>query len=219
MTQGPELVEGRLPPLDKLIACHECDLLMHHPHVGEEQKACCPRCGYEMLVHRSHMRKRALALVITALILFVPANFLPIMSLGLLGQSAVDTVWSAVVGLYHSGMQGVAAVVFMCSMLVPLLKLLCQLFVLLAMPRPAWRMLACRCYRFYHHMREWGMLEVYLFGILVSIVKLVDLAELHLGVGLACFVALMLAQVWLEVTMSQHQVWDALSEEDQHART
>ncbi|TXI28520.1 MAG: hypothetical protein E6Q69_16215, partial [Aquipseudomonas alcaligenes] len=142
MTQGHELVEGRLPPLDKLIACHECDLLMHHPHVGEEQKASCPRCGYEMLVHRSHMRKRALALVITALILFVPANFLPIMSLGLLGQSAVDTVWSAVVGLYHSGMQGVAAVVFMCSMLVPLLKLLCQLFVLLAMPRPAWRMLA-----------------------------------------------------------------------------
>lgn len=63
------------------------------------------------------------------------------------------------------------------------------------------------------------MLEVYLFGILVSIVKLVDLAELHLGVGLACFVALMLAQVWLEVTMSQHQVWDALSEEDEHART
>ena len=213
------MVEGRLPSLDKLIACHECDLLMHHPHVGEEQKASCPRCGYEMLVHRSHMRKRALALVITALILFVPANFLPIMSLGLLGQSAVDTVWSAVVGLYHSGMQGVAAVVFMCSMLVPLLKLLCQLFVLLAMPRPAWRMLACRCYRFYHHMREWGMLEVYLFGILVSIVKLVDLAELHLGVGLACFVALMLAQVWLEVTMSQHQVWDALSEEDEHART
>lgn len=219
MTQGHELVKGRLPPLDKLIACHECDLLMHHPHVGEEQKASCPRCGYEMLVHRSHMRKRALALVITALILFVPANFLPIMSLGLLGQSAVDTVWSAVVGLYHSGMQGVAAVVFMCSMLVPLLKLICQLFVLLAMPRPAWRMLACRCYRFYHHMREWGMLEVYLFGILVSIVKLVDLAELHLGVGLACFVALMLAQVWLEVTMSQHQVWDALSEEDEHART
>ncbi|SIR86338.1 paraquat-inducible protein A [Aquipseudomonas alcaligenes] len=219
MTQGYELVEGRLPPLDKLIACHECDLLMLHPHLDEEQKASCPRCGYEMVVRRTQMRKRALALVITALLLFVPANFLPIMSLGLLGQSAVDTVWSGVLGLYHSGMQGVAAVVFMCSMLVPLLKLLCQLFVLLAMPRPAWRRAACRCYRAYHHLREWGMLEVYLFGILVSIVKLIDLAELHLGVGLACFVALMLAQVWLEVTMSPHQVWDALSEEDEHART
>jgi paraquat-inducible protein A len=210
---------GKLPPLEQLIACHECDLLMHHPHLGEEQKACCPRCGYELLVHRSQMRRRALALVLTALILFVPANFLPIMSLNLLGQNAVDTVWSGVVGLYHSDMQGVALVVFLSSMLIPLLKLLCQLFVLLSLPRPGWRPYAIGYYRIYHHLREWGMLEVYLFGILVSIVKLIDMAELHLGIGLACFVALMLAQVWLEVTMSPHQVWEALDgEEGEHAR-
>lgn len=209
-----------LPPLQDLIACHECDLLMHHPHIGEEQKACCPRCGYEMIVHRTQMRRRSLALAITALLLFIPANFLPIMSLNLLGQNAVDTVWSGVVGLYHSGMQPVALVVFLCSMLIPLLKLLCQLLVLLSMPFKAMRPLGIQLYRTYHHLREWGMLEVYLFGILVSIVKLIDLADLHLGVGMACFIALMLAQVWLEVSMSPHQVWDALSEEeDGHART
>ncbi len=220
MEHADKPTPGQLPPLEALIACHECDLLMHHPRSGEEQKACCPRCGYEMVVHRSHMRRRSLALVLTALILFVPANFLPIMSLNVLGQNAVDTVWSGVLGLYESGMQGVALVVFFCSMLVPLLKLLCQLFVLLAMPNPALRPLACHCYRVYHHMREWGMLEVYLFGILVSIVKLIDMAELHLGVGLGCFIALMLAQLWLEVTMSPHQVWDALSEDEEgdHAR-
>ncbi len=220
MEHADKPTPGQLPPLEALIACHECDLLMHHPRIGEEQKACCPRCGYEMVVHCSHMRRRSLALVLTALILFVPANFLPIMSLNVLGQNAVDTVWSGVLGLYESGMQGVALVVFFCSMLVPLLKLLCQLFVLLAMPNPALRPLACHCYRVYHHMREWGMLEVYLFGILVSIVKLIDMAELHLGVGLGCFIALMLAQVWLEVTMSPHQVWDALSEDEEgdHAR-
>ncbi|WP_394558380.1 paraquat-inducible protein A [Aquipseudomonas alcaligenes] len=218
MEQAKKLTAGNLPPLKDLIACHECDLLMHHPHVGEEQKACCPRCGYELVVHRSHMRRRALALVLTALLLYVPANFLPIMSMDLLGQNAVDTVWSGVIGLYHSGMRGVAAVVFLCSMLVPLLKLLCQLFVLLAMPYASLRPLACRLYRIYHHLREWGMLEVYLFGILVSIVKLIDLAELHLGVGMACFIALMMTQVWLEVTMSPHQVWEALSEEGEDAR-
>ena len=207
-----------LPPLDQLIACHECDLLMHHPHVGEEQKATCPRCGYELVVHRTQMRRRCLALVLTALILFIPANFLPIIKLNILGQNAVDTVWSGVVGLYHSGMQGVAVVVFLCSMLVPLLKLLCQLFVLLSLSRPTWKPSAIGCYRVYHHMREWGMLEVYLFGIIVSIVKLIDMADLHLGVGLACFIALMLTQVWLEVTMSPHQVWQELGEESGDAR-
>ncbi|HSC82867.1 MAG TPA: paraquat-inducible protein A [Pseudomonas sp.] len=217
---GQAIVDGQpLPPLDKLIACHECDLLMHHPHLNEEEKATCPRCGYELVVHRAQMRRRSLALVLTALILFVPANFLPIISLNLLGQDAVDTVWSGVFGLYRSGMEGVALVVLLCSMLIPLLKLLCQLVVLLSMPYGAFRPLGAQLYRVYHHLREWGMLEVYLFGILVSIVKLKDMADLHLGLGLACFVGLMLAQVWLEVSMSPHQVWDALSEEDEHART
>ncbi|MBC9250647.1 paraquat-inducible protein A [Pseudomonas alcaligenes] len=212
---GPQVSSGQdLPALHELIACHECDLLMYHPHLGEEQKANCPRCGYELLVHRRQMRRRSLALVLTALLLFVPANFLPIISLNLLGQNAVDTVWTGVLGLYSSGMQGVALVVLLCSMLVPLIKLLCQLFVLLSMPYPALRPQGIQLYRAYHHLREWGMLEVYLFGILVSIVKLKDMADLHLGVGLACFVGLMLAQVWLEVTMSPHQVWDALSEEE-----
>ncbi|MDG1582066.1 paraquat-inducible protein A [Pseudomonas sp. GOM6] len=208
-----------LPPLDQLIACHECDLLIHHPHLGQEQRANCPRCGYELVVHRAHMRRRCLALVLTALILFIPANFLPIIKLNILGQNAADTVWSGVVGLYHSGMQGVAVVVFLCSMLVPLLKLLCQLFVLLSLRRPSWQPPAIGCYRIYHHMREWGMLEVYLFGIIVSVVKLIDMAELHLGVGLACFIALMLTQVWLEVSMSPHQVWEELDGEGNHART
>lgn len=214
------VIDGQpLPPLSQLIACHECDLLMHHPHLDEEQKASCPRCGYELVVHRAQMRRRSLALVLTALLLFIPANFLPIISLNLLGQNAVDTVWSGVLGLYRSDMKAVALVVFLCSMLVPLLKLLCQLAVLLSMPYTTLRPLGIQLYRGYHHMREWGMLEVYLFGILVSIVKLKDMADLHLGVGLACFVALMLAQVWLEVSMSPHQVWDALSEDDDHART
>ena len=62
------------------------------------------------------------------------------------------------------------------------------------------------------------MLEVYLMGILVSIVKLSDMADLSLGIGLFCFVALLLAQVWLEVTMSPQQIWAAL-EENADART
>jgi paraquat-inducible protein A len=57
------------------------------------------------------------------------------------------------------------------------------------------------------------MLEVYLMGILVAIVKLIDMAELHIGVGLACFIGLLLSQIWLEVTMSRHQVWESLAGE------
>ena len=205
-------------PLEALIACHECDLLMHKPDLALGERAECPRCGYELYTHRHQVVRRSLALVLAALLLYVPANFLPIIQLNLLGQSTHDTVWSGVLGLYDSGMHSVAMVVFLCSMAIPLLKLLCQLFVLLSIRWQVGRSYGLLLYRLYHHMREWGMLEVYLMGILVAIVKLIDIADLSLGTGLVCFIALLLVQVWLEVTMSPHQIWQALSGEQSHAR-
>lgn len=205
-------------PLEGLVACHECDLLMRRPDVTTGQRVECPRCGFELYSLRNQFGRRCLALVLTALMLYIPANFLPIMQLNLLGRTANDTIWSGVVGLYESGMQGVALVVFLCSMGVPLLKLLCQLFVLLSIHFRMGRSYGMQLYRIYHHLKEWGMLEVYLMGILVSVVKLVDLADLNLGIGLACFIALLLVQVWLEVTMSPHQVWEELAKGSRNAR-
>ncbi|MCU7650980.1 paraquat-inducible protein A [Pseudomonas piscis] len=204
-------------PLDDLVACHECDLLMRKPTLAHGEKAQCPRCGYELYAHRHNVVQRSLALVIAALLLYVPANFLPIMQLDLMGQSSNDTVWSGVLGLFDTGMQGVAVVVFLCSMGIPLLKLICQLLVLLSIRWCIGRSYGLLLYRIYHHLRDWGMLEVYLMGVLVAIVKLADMASITVGPGLVCFIALLLIQVWLEVVMSPHQVWQALSGEDVHA--
>lgn len=204
-------------PLEDLVACHECDLLLRKPVLQHGEKAQCPRCGYELYAHRYNVVSRSLALVLTALFLYIPANFLPIMQLHLLGQTADDTVWSGVLGLYNSEMRGVAVVVFLCSMAIPLLKLLCQLLVLLSIRLNIGRGHGLLFYRIYHHLREWGMLEVYFMGVLVAIVKLVDLAQLTVGLGLFCFISLLLVQVWLEVVMSPHQIWVALSGEDTHA--
>ncbi|MBF8781964.1 paraquat-inducible protein A [Pseudomonas fulva] len=203
--------------LEDLTACHQCDLLMHKPRLGHGEKAYCPRCGYELYAHRHNVVNRSLALVLTALLLYVPANFLPIMHLHLLGQSSDDTVWSGVVGLYNADMVAVAVVVFLCSMAIPLLKLLCQLAVLLSIRLNMGRSHGLVFYRMYHHLRDWGMLEVYFMGVLVSIVKLVDIAQLNVGFGLFCFISLLLVQVWLEVVMSPHQIWIALSGENVHA--
>lgn len=204
-------------PLDKLVACHECDLLMLKPKLAPGERAECPRCGFELFSHRPHMLGRSLALVIAALLLYVPANFLPILHLRFLGQTTQDTVWSAVAALYESGLQGIGAIVFLCSMGIPLLKLLCQLAVLLSIRWDIGRGYGLLLYRVYHHLREWGMLEVYFMGILVSIVKLVSLADLAVGAGLFCFVCLLLVQIWLEVIMSPYQVWEALSRGRVHA--
>lgn len=205
-------VPKNVPPLDELLACPECDLLMHKP-TGLTQKVSCPRCGYVLSDYKQQMVTRSLALVLAALLLYVPANFLPIMQLNLFGRVTQDTVWSGVVGLYEGGMKSVAAVVFLCSMAIPLLKLVLQLLVLLSIQLRVARSLGTLFYRWYHHLREWGMLEVYLIGILVSVVKLMDMADLSVGAGLGCFIVLLWVQVWLEFTMVPHQVWLGLTEE------
>lgn len=206
-------------PLEALVACHECDLLMRKPSLADGERAECPRCGFELYSHNHQVVRRSLALVIAALLLYIPANFLPIMQINVLGQTAEDTVWSGVLSLYAAGglLKSIALVVFLCSMVIPLLKLMVQLVVLLSIRWDIGRSYGLLLYRIYHHLREWGMLEVYLMGILVSIVKLVDIASPTLDVGLGCFIALLLAQVWLEVTMSPHQIWEALAGEDAHA--
>lgn len=197
-------------PLKELIACPDCDLLMLRERLQSTQEACCPRCASKLYLYRPRMLSRSLALVLTALLLYIPANFEPIMHMDIMGLTSRDTVWSGVLSLYHADMPLVATLVFLFSMLVPLLKLLCQLFVLLSIRWNLGRRLGIHCFLAYHKLKEWGMLEVYLMGILVSIVKLLDMATLHIGLGFACFVGLLLSQIWLEVTMSPQQVWDAL---------
>lgn len=199
---------------DLLIACPECDLLMRKPELRNGEQWVCPRCHYGLHTERKAVVTRSLALVLTALALYVPANFLPIMYLSLLGRTTHETLWSGVVGLYRSGMEVVAVIVFLCSMAVPGLKLGCQLFVLLSIVARRGRRQGLYLYRVYHHLRDWGMLEVYLLGILVAMIKLNDMADLSLGIGLACFVALLLVQVWLELAMSAQQIWDALDRGD-----
>ncbi len=202
------------------MACHECDLLMRKPQLSDGERAECPRCGFELYSHNTQVVRRSLALVIAALLLYIPANFLPIMQINVLGQTSEDTVWSGVISLYAAGglLKSIALVVFLCSMVIPLIKLMMQMAVLLSIRWNVGRSYGLLLYRMYHLLREWGMLEVYLMGILVSIVKLADIASPTLDVGLGCFIALLLAQVWLEVTMSPHQIWEVLAGGDSYAR-
>ncbi|UYZ85064.1 paraquat-inducible protein A [Entomomonas sp. E2T0] len=193
--------------LSNLIACPECDLLMACDHLQDDERITCSRCGAKLKIYRRNMATRALSLVLTALILFIPASFVPILKINILGQSQQASVWDSVLGLYHSGMVAISVLVLMCGFAIPLCKLLCQLYVLLAIYTNRGKVLAITFFKTYQQLKEWGMLEIYLLGILVSIVKLHGMAELHIGIGLACFIMLLFVQVWLEIVMNQPQTW------------
>lgn len=206
-------------PANKLIACPECDLLMISDTLTYKQQINCHRCGSLLNVYRSNMATTSLSLVITALILFIPASFLTILKIDILGHSREASVWDSVHGLYESGMATISALVLMCGIIIPLLKLLCQLYVLLAINFNKSRNIAIFCFKSYQELKEWGMLEIYLLGILVSVVKLHGMAELHIGMGLGCFILLLFVQVWLELIMNPSQTWILLGNINDHRKS
>ncbi|MFC6476505.1 paraquat-inducible protein A [Pseudomonas asuensis] len=203
--------------LSAIIACPECDLLMQKVTLDYEYRMSCSGCGYELFYYKKHVVNKGLALVFSALLLFIPANFLPIMKLKMFGQQTHDTVWGAVMALYRADMTVIASLVLLCSFCIPLFKLLCQLSVLISLKWPAIKAIGILALRCYQHLREWGMWEIYLLGILVAMVKVGDVAELSLGMGLFCFVALLLIQIWLDSLISPQQLWQEMEWESDHA--
>ena len=173
-------------------------------------KAKCPRCGHVVCQPVYNSIEKSMALAVTGLLLFVPAVSLPLLTLSILGQSEQETMLSGIVVLYQGGYSWVAVLVGLCSVLIPLLKLLLILYITVGLSVKNYCKGLAKSFRLYHRLNTWGMLEVYLLGILVSIVKLLDVAEVVPGIGLYCFGGLLLITVLLSAALDKGAVWEAI---------
>ncbi len=195
-------------------ACPQCDLLIQSATVAIGIKAQCPRCGCLLYRPRHASVERSLALSLTSLVLFIPVNLLPLVSIVVVGNVQDASLWSGVITLYKEGMWIVAALVFLASLLFPFLKIILSLLISghLYFAKPNQHLKAWM--RTLQHLDEWAMLEVYTLGIIVACVKLASRTELKFGFGLAAFVALLLVIVSLSSALDEHLFWrqiDALN--------
>lgn len=222
----PDLVWARLPtgadlapglrPSDDRVTCDVCALVVRpsavvregsHPH--------CPRCG-DLLHRRKPMSiQRTWALVVAAIICYVPANLLPIMTVTSLGRTQSDTIYSGVVFLLTHGMWPLAVVVFVASIFVPLLKLLILVFLLVSVQaRSAWRPRdRTRLYRVTEAIGRWSMVDVYVVTILVALVKLGNLASVQAEAGAVFFCAVVIMTMLAAMSFDPRLIWDVLEPE------
>lgn len=191
----------------ELDACAECDLLLNPAQPAMGDKAQCPRCGYLLQRPRKQSIERTFALSVAGLILIFPANLLPLVGIKVLGNTRDGTLWSGVATLYQEDMWAVAILVFLSSMLFPLVNIVLSLLVSghLYFRKPN-RYLP-RWMRWLQHIEEWAMLEVYTLGIIVACVKLASMAELRFGFGLYAFVALLIVNAMLASSLDQYLFW------------
>jgi len=190
-----------------LIACHECDLLHRIPGQHGGGVAKCRRC--KAVLHRSvrNSLDRTLALTFAGLILFVIANSLPFLAFSLQGQKTQTTLISGVKDLYDQGMWVISILVLLTTIVVPLLQLLSHLYVLLPLKfnRTAWK--TATVFRLSGGLEPWSMMEVFLIGILVAVVKLVGMAEIIPGLALWSFALMIVILAAASANLDPQIVW------------
>ena len=190
-----------------LIACHECDLLQREAALPQGGVARCGRCGAELYRSHPHSLERTLALTASAIVLFVIANSFPIVGLQLDGQVIQTTLFNTVRTLWNEDMKSIAVLVFVTTIAMPALQL--SAIAYLVLPLRLGRVPAHfgRVFRVLQTVRPWGMVEVFMLGVLVSLVKLAHLAGVVAGVALWSFAALMLVMAGITAVFDVRSLW------------
>lgn len=179
--------------LQGLVVCEGCDAVYRRPALRPRELAHCPRCGTELARHPGLQQRRLLPLAVASLILFAIANFFPIVEIEVRGLHSQTTLAGAVLALAGEGMSMVALLVLATTLAFPLVQLcvLCYLLVPLTsraggLRPPGFAVLV----GLLQALRPWGMVEVFLLGVLVAIVKLSGMAGVVAGPALWAFVGL-----------------------------
>ena len=197
---------------NSLIACHHCDLLHRVRPLAYGGVAQCMRCSAVLYHRKKDSLNRTLSLAIAGLILFVVANTYPFLAMKSEGLVQETTLLAGVKELYAQNMWGLSALVFLTTFLVPFIQLSGMLYVLLPLKfnRLPWRLPFI--FRFLQNIQPWGMMEVFMLGILVAIVKLAKMASIIPGIALYSFAALILVLAGAMASLDPDIVWDRLGE-------
>jgi paraquat-inducible protein A len=132
---------------------------------------------------------QAAALALAAAVMLVPANLLPVLNTNTTGQPRTDTIFSGIVSLWQDGMWGISAIVFIASILIPLLKLVGLAWLLFAVRRgpPRQARGLTRLYAVLDLIGRWSMLDVFLVAFLAGVVQFGVLATVEPRSGILAF--------------------------------
>jgi paraquat-inducible protein A len=191
-----------------LLTCHTCDQLVKAaPHSSE---AVCPRCGAHLHARKPDSIGRTWALLIAAMVLYIPANALPVMNTSSLFGSEKDTILSGVVYLWASGSWPLAVIVFIASIAVPMLKIIALIFLVAsAQFRSAWApQQRARIYRVVELVGRWSMLDIYVITILVALVQFKGLATIQAGPAAIAFGSVVVLTMFAALSFDPRLIWD-----------
>ena len=193
-----------------ILNCHTCGYLTRD--IGKNQN--CIRCHSSLHHRKNNSIEATWALLIAAFVLLIPANVYPVMTVIRFGQGEPSTILSGVLHLIESGMWGLAMIVFIASIVVPVLKLVILCFLLISVQKKSiWRPRdRTMLYRVTEIVGAWSMVDIFLVGLLSSLVSLDALSTIRPGIGAIFFAGVVVITMFAAHSFDPRLIWDQIKE-------
>lgn len=195
-----------------LIACHECDMIHVVPADVEGARLVCTRCGSTLYCTKVDSINRTIAWTVSGLVLYVVAITFPFLGMESSGIERHTALLTGIQEIYNQGMVGLAFLVLITCVLAPLVQMLGLLYVFVPMKLKVRVKYATQVFRTFRHVQPWSMMEVFMLGILVSLVKLGKMATIVPGIAVFAFALLIFALTFAVSSVDSHLVWEKLEE-------
>ncbi len=191
-----------------LAGCHTCGKVS--PVALEH----CPRCGTHLHLRKPASIEGTIALMAAAAALYIPSHLLPVMTVVEIGEVTHNTIIGGMMTFWRSGAYPIAIVIFTASILIPFLKIAALSWLCLAAtgrvhPSPA---ALGRIYWFTELLGRWSMIDIFVVGILVSLVQLGNYMTITPGPGALAFAAVVVLTMFAAMRFDPRLLWDRLDE-------
>ena len=190
--------------------CRDCDLAVEISPPDKGEVSVCPLCLGVMARYHVHPFQLSLHFALAALVPFAIVLVYPFLTLSVGGLRETSTVFDTSNALLQKGFPALGVLVFLMTLAIPLLRLLAYIYVLFPLSRRGPAPYAWLVFRLAEGAAPWAMLDVFLVGVLVAVVKLLALASVLPGIALVAFVALMLLAVASSATLDREAVWQRI---------
>ena len=193
----------------EVVACHTCDLLTR-PSGAAGTTSLCPRCGAVVHRQKSNSIDRPLAFALSGLILFAIALTHPFLAMKSGGFVQETTLLTGILELWKQRLYGLGALVLLTCALIPLAQLAGLLYILVPLRMNTAAPGSIPVFRAILHVNSWAMMEVFVVGILVALVKLAKMATIVPGVAVMALGLLTVVTTAAMTTLDPPLVWERL---------
>ena len=188
-----------------LIACQNCGKV--HP----QDQTVCTRCESYIASRKPNSLQQVWAWLIAGLIMFVPANIYPMLKTSTLVEETESTILGGVVDLVHHGSYGIAAVVFVASIIIPISKFLAVIYLAISVQRRSIMNMHQRhkLYDIVEFIGRWSMIDVFVVAILSALVQLNTIATINPGIAAVSFALSVVFTMLAAQSFDPRMIWDA----------